>query len=139
GMSRGLRLALVAWGIVGALVVVLIDWHGDWSHTVSEWVFFAPSTLLIIALGYRAWRLTDDRAARIVIAMLWFRWVFGFAAYFFGPLLHMFEALVWAETTGATLISVMVIATAVLRSELFSLRSSAAEALLMTTLALITL
>ena len=139
GMRWGWRAALIAWGIAGGLVVVLIDWHNDWSHTTSEWVFFAPATLLIMALGYRAWRLTDDRAARTVIAMLWFRWVFGFAAYFLGPALHIFEQFVWAETTGATLISVIVIATAVLRSELFSIRSAAAEALLMTMIALLTL
>ena len=65
-----------------------------------------------------------------MIAVLWFRWMFGFTAYFLGPPLGVFKELVWAETTGATLISFVVIGTAVLRSELFSIRGAFAEALL---------
>ncbi len=69
--------------------------------------------------------------------MLWFRWAFGFGAYFIGPLLGFFEAAVWAETTVATTISFVLIGTAVLRSELFSLRSAAAEVVTIATIALL--
>ena len=62
-----------------------------------------------------------------MIAALGFRWVFGIGAYALGPRLHIFEQLVWAETTFATVIAIVIIGTAVLRSELFSLRSAAAE------------
>jgi signal transduction histidine kinase len=71
----------------------------------------------------------------MVIAALWFRWVFGFSAYFFGPLLGLFEEAVWSETTVATLISFVVIGTAVLRTELFSIRSAAAEVVTASTIA----
>jgi len=53
------------------------------------------------------------------------RWAFGFVTYTFGPVLGVFESAVWAETTFATMISFVVIGTAVLRGELFSIRSSA--------------
>ena len=66
--------------------------------------------------------------------MLWFRWAFGFFAYFIGPRLEIYEAAVWAETTFATLVSFVVIGTAVLRSELFSIKSSAGEALVVATI-----
>ena len=137
GMSWRWRAALIAWGLVGAVVVIAVDWKGDWNHTVSEWVYYAPATLLTVLLGWRAWRLTTDRDARTVIGMLWFRWIFGFSAYFLGPPLGIFEQLVWAEATAATLISYVVIGTAVLRSDLFSIRGSAAEALLVATIGLI--
>src|SRR4029079_6278144 len=53
------------------------------------------------------------------------------------PLFGVFEPAVWAETTVATLISFIVIGTAVLRSELFSTRSAAAEAITIATIALL--
>jgi signal transduction histidine kinase len=133
------RTALIAWAFVGALVCILCDWKGDWNHTASEWVFFAPATVLIVVLGWRSWMKTSDRDARTVIGMLWFRWVFGFSSYFLGPRLGIFEQAVWAETTIATLISFVVIGTAVLRSELFSIRGVAAEALLVSTIAMLVL
>jgi signal transduction histidine kinase len=136
-MSWRWRTALIAWGIAGGAVVIGVDWRGDWNHAISEWVYYAPATLLTVLLGVRAWRLTSDRDARTVIGMLWFRWIFGFAAYFLGPRLGIFEQLVWAEATAATLISYVVIGTAVLRSDLFSIRGSAAEALLVATIGLI--
>jgi signal transduction histidine kinase len=126
------RLALIAWALVAAAITV----H---DADCSEWVFFAPATLLILVLGGRSWLLTSDRDARTVIAVLWFRWVFGFATYFVGPSLGIFEQAVWAETLIATLISFVVIGTAVLRSELFSIRGVAAEALLVATIAMMVL
>jgi len=137
GMSWKWRSLLIVWALVGAATVVFVDWKGDWSKSVSEWVYYAPATLLTIVLGVRSWRLTTDRDARMVIAMLWFRWIFGFCTYFFGARFGVFEQLAWAETTGATLISYVVIGTAVLRSDLFSIRGSAAEALLVATIGLI--
>lgn len=131
GMGWRWRSLLLAWA-VGAAAITIYD------SAVSEWVFFAPATLLIVVLGVYAWRSTSDRDARTVIAVLWFRWLFGFTAYFLGPPLGVFEPLVWAETTGATLISFVVIGTAVLRSELFSIRGAFAEALLVATIAVIT-
>jgi signal transduction histidine kinase len=129
------RALLVVWA-VGAAGLVLFVEDAAWSHTrVAETVFFAPATLAVFALGARSWRLTHDRTARIVIATLWFRWGFGFLAYLLGPMLDVFEVALWLETTFATLVSFVVIGTAVLRSELFSLRSAAAEAIVATTIA----
>ncbi len=92
---------------------------------------------MIFIAGWFAYRRTTQRDARIVIGVLWFRWAVGFAAYFIGPLLGIFEEAVWAETTVATTISFVVIGTAVLRSELFSLRSAAAEVVTIATIALL--
>jgi signal transduction histidine kinase len=125
------RSALIAWCVAAVLVTI-------YDRTCSEWFFFAPATALIVVLGWRSWRSTSDRDVRTVIAMLWFRWAFGFTAYFIGPPLGIFAPLVWAETTVATLISFVVIGTAVLRSELFSIRGAAAEALLVATIAMMT-
>ena len=49
-------------------------------------------------------------------------------------MLHIFEAAVWAETTFATLASFVVMGTAVLRSDLFSIRSAAAEVVTIATI-----
>jgi signal transduction histidine kinase len=136
GMGWKWRTLLILWAIAGGVVVVAVDAAHEWRHSTSEWVFFAPATLLVFALGIRAWRHAEDRAARTVIAVLWFRWAFGFTAYFLGPLLGVFEQAVWLETTVATLASFVVIGTAVLRAELFSIRSAAAEAMTLATLAL---
>jgi len=122
------RSALIAWAVIGAGVLIGVDRTFDYRHSVSEWVFFAPATCLVFALGGVAWKRTRDRDARTVIAMLWFRWGFGFSAYYLGPALGLAEPAVWAETTVATLISFVVIGTAVLRTDLFSIRSAAAEA-----------
>jgi signal transduction histidine kinase len=137
GMDWKWRTLLVVWALAGAVVTIVIDAGNKWGHSVAELVFFAPATMIVVALGWRAWRRAEGRAERTVIAVLWFRWIYGFAAYFAGPLLGVFEQAVWIETTVATLASFVVIGTAVLRSELFSIRSAAAEAMVFATLALV--
>jgi signal transduction histidine kinase len=152
------RAAMLAWGAIAiAVAAVTLDPASPAAGTgmfaevapsspagsmvrgsmAPEIVFFMPATLLVFVLGARAFAATRQRDARIVIAMLWFRWAFGFSAYFFGPLLGVFEAAVWAETTVATMVSFTVIGTAVLHSELFSIRSSAAEVVTIATIALL--
>jgi signal transduction histidine kinase len=139
-MSWRWRGAMLAWGAVAIAVAAAtvrpVGW-GAPSTLVIEVVFFMPATLLVFVLGARAFAQTRQRDARVVIAMLWFRWGFGFVAYFLGPLCGVFEAAVWAETTVATLVSFTVIGTAVLRSELFSIRSSSAEVVTIATIALL--
>ncbi|HEU4734724.1 MAG TPA: ATP-binding protein [Kofleriaceae bacterium] len=141
-MSWRWRAAMLAWGAVGAAVCV---WGVDPAElheagTLSaELVFFIPATLLVLALGARAYSHTTRRDARVVIAVLWFRWGFGVFAYSLGPVIGLFEPLVWAETTVVTLVSFIVIGTAVLHSELFSIRSSAAEVVTIATIALLVL
>jgi len=130
------RAPLLLWAVAAAVVAIIEGYYG-WGYRFTQWFFFAPITLLIFVLGARSWRLTTERAARTVIAMMWFRWGFGFSAYFISPLLGLFEFAVWAETTFATLVSFVVIGTAVLRTELFSIRSSAAEAITIATIALV--
>ncbi len=133
-MPWPLRVALVAWGLAAFVMIMFVDFHKPWESASVELFFFLPTTLLVFVVGAIAWRRTVDRDARTVIAMLGFRWAFGFFAYFIAPRLHIFEAAVWAETTFATLVSFVVIGTAVLRSELFSIKSSAGEALVVATI-----
>ncbi|MGE0547234.1 MAG: sensor histidine kinase [Kofleriaceae bacterium] len=134
-MSWRWRGLLLAWA-GGAIAVIATQYNGKFVQLV-QWLFFAPITLAIFGLGYRAWRSTTQRDARAVIFALWFRWAFGFTAYSLAPLLGVFEAAVWAETTFATLVSFVVIGTAVLHTELFSIRSALAETMVIATLALI--
>ncbi len=129
------RVPLYAWAAVAIAAIGVESYHGLHLH-ISQWLFFAPVTLLIYALGWRAWRSTTERDSRTVIAVIWFRWGFGFGAYFLAPD-SIFEVAVWVETTAATMISFVVIGTAVLRSELFSIRSTVAEAMLLATIALL--
>ena len=136
GMRWRWRAPLIAWAIAGGAIVVFIDAKGEWSSSVAEWVFYAPATMLVFALGARAWPHAQDRAARTVIAVLLFRWAFGFVSYFLAPQLGFFEQAAWFEATLATLISFVLIGTAVLRGELFSIRSAAAEAIVCATIAL---
>ena len=136
-MSWRWRGALYVWALVAVAIVIFVDGQHGAGASAAEFVFFLPATLLTIVLGARAWRRTTDRDARTVIAALWFRWCFGFSAYFFGPLLGVFEQAVWLETTVATLISFVLIGTAVLRSELFSIRSAAAEVVVVATIAFV--
>lgn len=130
------RLLMIAHAIVGAAVIVLDRGRHDDAMLRGSLVYYAPTTLIIFLLGWRAWKRTTDRDARTVIAMLWFRWGFGFFAYFLGNLFGIFEQALWAETTFATLLSFVVIGTAVLRTELFSMRSAAAEVTVATTIAM---
>jgi len=139
GMGLAWRSALIVWGVIAGAVVIFVDRAREWGDSKAEWIFFFPATLLVIALGARAWRRANDRAAHAVIAILWFRWVFGFSAYFLGPMFGVFEQMVWLETTVATLVSFVAIGTAVLRAELFSIRSAAAEAMVIATLAFVVL
>ena len=88
-------------------------------------------------LGARAWRRTTETATRaIVIAMLGFRWVVRVRRVLLrAAARHLRGRRVWAETTFATLVSFVVIGTAVLRTELFSIRSAAAEVVTIATIA----
>ena len=135
GLRWGWRFALWGWSAFGIALVLLFDLHRDEGHAVTQLAYFAPSTTLIFLLGIRAWRRTPDRDARIVIAALLFRWATGFSAYCVAPACGMFEPAVWGETLIATTVSFVVIGTTVLRSDLFSLRSVAAEAVTMAMLA----
>ncbi len=127
------RGPLLAWAAGAAALAIYEGTYGLYFR-YTQWLYFAPMTVLILALGYRAWRLTPDRNERTVIGMLWFRWIFGFSAYFIGPRLGIFEIAVWAETTFATLVSFVVIGSVVLRSELFSMRGAAAEVITIATM-----
>ena len=133
-MSWPLRIAMHVWAAVAIWTVVATKLGNTPIYINTELVFFLPATLVTLLLGARAWRRTTDNAAKVVIAALAFRWIFGFSAYFLGPLLHVFEAAVWAETTFATTVSFVVIGTAVLRSDLFSIRSAAAEVVTIATI-----
>jgi signal transduction histidine kinase len=126
-MPWALRATMLAWAGLAVWTVVRTKLGDTPIYVNTEVVFFLPATVVTLLLGARAWGRTTENAAHVVIAALGFRWVFGFSAYFFGPLLHVFEAAVWAETTFATMVSFVVIGTAVLRSDLFSIRSAAAE------------
>jgi signal transduction histidine kinase len=128
------RCPLFAWAAFGATVVIMSRTSTGFGYQDAEYVFFIPATLLTLLLGARAWRRIDETAGRVIIGALAFRWMFGVGAYFLGPKLHIFEAAIWAETTFATLASFVVIGTAVLRSELFSMRSAAAEVVTIATI-----
>ncbi len=105
--------------------------------TVPQWAFYTPVTFVIFAIGWRSWRRTTDRDARTVIAMLWLRWGIGFVAFKIAMPLGVFEEVLWFEITVATLVSFVGIGTAVLRSELFSIRSAVGEAVTIATIALV--
>jgi signal transduction histidine kinase len=130
------RAPMVLWA-AGAVVLVVLQLRGIVNRHLAEWLFYTPVTLVIFAIGWRAWRHTTDRDARTVIAMLWLRWGFGFAVFKIARPLGIFEETIWFETTVATLVSFVGIGTAVLRSELFSIRSAVAEAVTIATAALI--
>ncbi|MBL0217903.1 MAG: hypothetical protein IPQ07_28990 [Myxococcales bacterium] len=131
------RALLIAWGVF-AIGLALIQIDGPWRRTTAiELGFFAPATVLIFLLIGRSYRRTTQRDARIVLAMLGFRWAAGFFAYFVAPLLGIFEEAVWAETTVGSMIGFVVIGTAVLRTELFSSRSAVSEVVTIATIALL--
>jgi signal transduction histidine kinase len=128
---------VLAWAGSGIALLVVEALRGG-GYFYTQLTYLGPVTVVIVLLGLRSWRLTRDGGARTVIAMLWFRWVFGFSAYFLGPYLGVFELAIWTETTFATLVSMIVIGTAVLRTELFSIRASVAEVMVVATIALAT-
>ncbi|HSK00236.1 MAG TPA: ATP-binding protein [Kofleriaceae bacterium] len=130
------RAPILAWA-GAAIVLVLVEARGETPFRFTQWVFYTPVTLLIFAMGWRSWRQTTDRAAHIVIAMLWLRWGFGFVVYKVAQPLGVIEEAMFLEITVATLVSFIGIGTAVLRSELFSIRSSVAEAVTIATIALV--
>ncbi len=130
------RGPILLWA-AGAAVLLFIETSGGIPFRISQWAFFTPVTFVIFALGWRSWRRTADRNAHVVIAMLWLRWGAGFVVYKLALPLGMFEQAMWIEITGATLVSFVGIGTAVLRSELFSIRSSVAEAVTIATIALV--
>jgi signal transduction histidine kinase len=139
-MRPAWRAAMLVWGAIGAAIAYTAPQPSNGSDPASilaEVVFYGPATVLVFVLGAIALRHTQQRDARLVIKVLWFRWAFGFAAYTFGPALGALEAAVWAETTFATLISFVAIGTAVLRGELFSIRSSAAQVLTIAAIAVL--
>jgi signal transduction histidine kinase len=133
------RIALLAWATWAVVLAVVTTERGprEGPNMLVELTFFGPVTFLTFALAARSYRRTRDRDARIVLATLCFRWAIGFVAYVFGPMLGIFEEMVWVESTFATILSFAIIGSAVLRSELFSTRSSAAEVLTITTGALL--
>jgi signal transduction histidine kinase len=126
------RALVIVWALGGAALLLAAV-----PLAYTQYLYFAPVTFVTFAVGAYAWRRTKERDARTVIAMLWFRWAFGFFAYFVAPRIGIYESAVWAETTFATLVSFIVIGTAVLRNELFSIRSAAAEAIVIATIALV--
>jgi signal transduction histidine kinase len=139
-MSWRWRTAMLVWGAIGAAIAYTAPQPSNGSDPASilgEVVFFGPATVLVFVLGAIALRRTQQRDARLVIKVLWFRWAFGFTAYTFGPALGGLETAVWAETIFATMISFVVIGTAVLRGELFSIRSSAAEVVTIAAIAML--
>ncbi|HEY3803737.1 MAG TPA: ATP-binding protein [Kofleriaceae bacterium] len=131
--ARPWTFALVAWGVAAVLVLLSVG-HTSSGFWIAELSFYLPATLVIFALGVRAWRTTSDRNARAVIAALGFRWLSGLLAFFVGPLVDKLELFIWLDTMVATPISFVVIGTAVLRNDLFSLRSTAAEVLTIATI-----
>ena len=127
--ARRWTCAVIAWGVLGVVVLVVSPPGTTAGFWLPELTFYLPSTLVLFALGARAWTTTTDRRARAVIAALCFRWLSGLLAFFIGPLVDHLELFVWLDTMVASPISFVVIGTAVLRNDLFSLRSTAAEVL----------
>ncbi len=130
------RVLLIAWAIIAAGVLTVTNLEMPERFRLSEALYFGPATIAIFVLAWRARASTTERAARVIIGMLCFRWGFGFLGYALGPAFGFFEEALWAETTFATLLSFVIIGTAVLRQNLFSIRSAAAEATLASTMAL---
>jgi hypothetical protein len=130
------RAILLVWTASAALYIALASSTAAERFRITEMTFYGPATALVFVLAWRARKETQERAARVVIGMLCFRWGFGFLAYALGPAYGFFEEALWAETTFATLLSFVIIGTAVLRKELFSIRSAAAEVTLASTMAL---
>lgn len=135
-MSWRWRSLLILWAVV-AMISTQIEIPGPWGrNTLVEYVFFIPSFVGMVFLVVFAYRRTQARDARIVLVTIGFRWAAGFTAYCIAPLFGAFEEVVWIETTAAAMIGFVIIGTTVLRTELFSLRNSAAEVVTISSLAL---
>jgi signal transduction histidine kinase len=131
------RLLLIVWTVAAATFIATSELPTPDRFRFAEQIYYGPAMLLTFVFAWRAARSTTDRTARVIIFMLCFRWGFGFLSYFLGPLLDMFEEALWLESTFATLTSFIVIGTSVLRQNLFSIRSAAAEAVLASAMALV--
>ncbi|HEX3479240.1 MAG TPA: ATP-binding protein [Kofleriaceae bacterium] len=139
-MGSRWRAAMLAWGAIGAAIAYTTAVPSNESQStgiLAEVVFFGPATVLVFVLGAIALRRTRQRDARLVIKVLWFRWAFSFVAYTVAPALGWLEPAVWIETTFATTISFVMVGTTVLRGELFSIRSSAAEVVTIAAIAML--
>lgn len=129
------RILLIIWGAL-AMLSAAYPIDGPWgAHSLVQYVFFIPSFVGMIVLCVFAYRRTNARDARIVVATIAFRWTVGFLAYNVAPLFGVFEEGVWAETTVGSMIGFVIIGTTVLRSELFSLRNAGAEVVTIASLA----
>jgi signal transduction histidine kinase len=138
-MSWRWRAALLVWAAF-AILLLALEPHGQHNPwRLAEVLFFVPATIIVFFVGLRPYRETDRREVKVVIAMLWFRWAVGLPIYYLGPLLNIFEPLVWIEATFASLASYVFMGTAVLRSDLFSVRGAAAEVLTIATIAILVL
>lgn len=126
-MARWLRATLVIWGVASAAAIIVETYLGH-AFAITQWTFFPPVTVLVFVCGARAWRRATNRDERMVIAALWLRWAFGFTTHEFGDSLGLHELATWAEILVVSPLSFVLIGTAVLRSELFSVRCSVAEA-----------
>ncbi|MBW8773194.1 MAG: hypothetical protein JF590_07900, partial [Gemmatimonadetes bacterium] len=118
-MSWRWRALLLAWGVAGAI----LSWNArepgnfvDRGELLAELVFYIPATLLVFGLGLRTYLRTPERDA-------------GTVTWIVGPMIGHFEALAWFESTFAAGVSFAVIGGMMLRSELFSIRSSSVEVL----------
>src|SRR5215510_5158149 len=114
--------------MAGGVVAIMLTHPGQegW-HEVISFGYFAPVTAIICAIGWRAWRRTRTVGVRLIVGVLWFRWLYGFVAYVVGEATGHLETWLWIETTAAVLISFVVIGHAILRDELFRVRGAAAE------------
>ena len=129
------RAPIIVWS-AAAVVMSMVSIGGPWrERTAVTFGYFVPITALILVLCVRAYRLTRQRDAHVVLAMLAFRWICGLASYTVAPLFGAFEDAVWAESVIATPIAYVVIGTAVMRTQLFGLRSAAVEIVTITAIA----
>ncbi|HEY4240728.1 MAG TPA: ATP-binding protein [Kofleriaceae bacterium] len=125
GIPWWVRCPLYLWAAI-AIGEIYVDGTGPGGNV--EWTFFAPMTVMMFVFSTKKILMLRDRNARIVIAMIAVRWAFGFVAYAIGPLTSAFEQLAWCDATLGSLVAFVGIGTAVLRGDLFSMRSSITEA-----------
>ncbi|MDX2093129.1 MAG: ATP-binding protein [Kofleriaceae bacterium] len=130
------RSLVIGWSVL-ALVLARVDFDGPWgTNSAIELFYLLPSSLVLLVLCAAAYRRTPQRDARIVIAMLSLRWLSGLVTYCVAPLFGLLEEAIWLDTTVSTTIAFVVIGTAVLRTELFSLQNAAAEVVTISSIAM---